>query len=173
MKNKLIAIAALLIIVISFLCWWYSDKQVILRKTKDAIETLHFEKDSGRIERAFKSDKLNNLLANQLTISYPEGNFHFTQADELSEPITLEKSQAVAAHRYITEIASILEISDISSKVIDINDTTAQVDIQFTMRAQIKHKKAQEHTLSAVITFAKENDIWLISEAKFQDHQTK
>lgn len=169
MKNKLIIVAILVVSIISFLCWWNSDKQVILRKTKDAIDTLHLEEGTGRVQRAFKSQKLNNLLATHLTISYPNGNFHFTQPDELSEPIHLEKSQAVAAHRYITEITKVLTITDISTTLEDLSDTTAHVHIQFTMHAIVQQKKEQTHTLKGVLTFNKTDDIWLISEASFTD----
>lgn len=69
---KRYAIAAVAIALLAGMgIWWYSDAQVLKRRTKSLLSTLTLESGAGRVSRQMGSYQLNSLLAAEVTLDTP------------------------------------------------------------------------------------------------------
>lgn len=168
MKSKLLIYIVPVAALTAFLLWWFSDKQIIQRRTNSALDCLELPVGTGRAERVMKADKAKDLLADSVQITYPAGTSVFTGAPvEFKEAITLPKNQAISSHTFMTEIMEFMHVKDRAIKDITIKDDTATVSLSFKLDAKSKKGQQQSKQLDGTLTFKKIKGNWLLAEASF------
>lgn len=168
MKQKLIIILIPLTFLIGFLFWWFSTSQVLLRRSADLIDCVRMEKDTGRIQRAFKTESLRDIVDNHITVTYPEMETTFTHSLSSNEPITLSEDHAKAALLYLTEMADWITVENETVKVISYGDQVAEVAVNFDLAAKLKGKALQSANLQGTFSFHYTDNRWLVSEVTFE-----
>jgi ABC-type sugar transport system ATPase subunit len=167
MQKKLIFTLIPVAIAISFLFWWFSDSQVLQRRSANVIDCIRMEEGTGRIERAFKAENLRDLIDSNLTVVYPKMESTFSHRYATNQAITLPKDRAKTALVYLSEIAEWITVQDESISVIKHNDNSAQVDVSFLLTAKLKGKSEQSSALSGTFEFSYTNNRWLLTAARF------
>ena len=167
MNKKLITLITLVAGVAGFLCWWFSDSQVLARRSSALIECIELEPNTSRVQRAFKAENLRDLVAEDITVVYPEMESTFQHSRATSEPIFLSRNLAKSALLYLTETSEFITVSGQSVEVSESTDTTAQVHVSFDLAAKLKGKPEQSAKLKGVFTFEKIEGKWLITGVNF------
>lgn len=166
---KKIILIALPIALIAFGAWFFSDTQVIKRRSAAIIETLELSEGSSRIARAGKSQALRDLLADQVTIIYPDGNNIFKSPIKFSLPITLTNDRITTAHTYLTETVDYMNVENLKIGKPTIQDTTATADVSLKLTAKLKKASEQSTSLDGTFLFTKTKKGWRLSKATFKD----
>ena len=168
MSKKQLFLLILVGLVIGFLIWWFSASQVLQRRSAALIESIRMEQGTGRLERAYKTENLRDLLDSTVTITYPAMETTFAHAMASNEPITLPADRAKSALLYLTELAEWISVSDESIEVIGHDDTSAEVAVSFKLAAKLKGKAEQATTMIGVFRFQYTKNRWLLNQADFQ-----
>jgi hypothetical protein len=168
MKQKLIFILVPLACIIGFLMWWFSTTQVLLRRSADLIDCVRMEKDTGRIQRAFKAENLRDLVASTITITYPQMETTFSHSRSSNEPITLSEDRAKASLLYLTEMAEWITVEDESIAVLSTDEKSAEVKVSFDLAAKLKGKPEQSSAMQGTFSFQYINNRWLVDQATFE-----
>lgn len=167
MNKKVILISIAVTALAGFLIWWFSAPQVLARRSADIIDCVRLEEGTGRVQRAFNAENLRDLIAETLTISYPEMKVTFQHARSTNEPIQMSESQAKSALLYLSETAEWINVENDSIKVLSHDDNSAKVSVRFDLKAKLKSKTAQSGQLEGVFTFEKIEGKWLLTGARF------
>ncbi|GAA5495081.1 hypothetical protein Rhal01_01253 [Rubritalea halochordaticola] len=168
MKTKLLIYLIPIGCLTAFCLWWFSDNQILKRRTNTALDCLELPVGTGRAERVLKADKARDLIAEHLVVVYPPGNSVFTGAPvSFSEPVTLARDKAVAGHSYMTEMMEFMHVESRNIKSIEIDGTNATVELSFTLRAKSKRGNEQSKQLDGSLTFKKIKSKWLLAGATF------
>ena len=167
-NKKLILTLIPLACLVGFLFWWFSASQVLQRRSSALIDCVHMEPETSRMERAFKTEKLRDLLADTVTITYPSMETTFAHAMASNEPITLPKDRAKSALLYLTELAEWIKVSEQSVEVVNHDDSSAEVAVAFQLAAKLKGKPEQSAPLQGTFRFSYQQNRWLLRQADFQ-----
>ena len=167
MNKKLITLIVLAAITAGFLCWWFSTPKVLERRSSDLIECIQLELDTSRVQRAFKSENLRDLIADNITVIYPQMKNTFQHSRATSEPVTLSQNVAKSALLYLTESAEYINVKDQQVDVTEHSDDSAKVNVKFDIAAKLKGKTEQSASLDGVFYFEKIEGKWLVTEVTF------
>ncbi|MFC4994436.1 hypothetical protein [Rubritalea tangerina] len=167
MKPKLLIFVTFASLILATLFWWFSSAQVLKRRTTELLECVEMEKGTGRIERAYKAEKLRDLIDDTITISYPTMSDAFSHTYATNEPITLPEQRAKTALLYLTETADWISVNNQTIQVVNHNKTTAKVRAHFDLSTKLKNRSQSDVSLEATLHFARVKNRWLLREASF------
>lgn len=69
--KRLLAPAAMAVLLTGFLLWWFSPGQVLKRRTLSLLETMTMDSSTGRSSRQLGVYSLNALLASEVELETP------------------------------------------------------------------------------------------------------
>lgn len=167
MNKKLITLATLTAIVAGFLIWWFSTPQVLSRRSADLIDCIQLDRDTNRVQRAFKAENLRDLVAPNISVVYPEMENTFQHTLATSEPIHLSRDLAKSALLYLTETSEYISVDQQEIEVLEHSDNSAAVQVAFDLAAKLKGKPEQSAKLKGIFTFDKIEGKWLVTEVNF------
>lgn len=167
MNKKIILISTVVAALTGFLIWWFSASQVLARRSSDIIDCVRLEADTGRVQRAFKAENLRDLIADNVTIVYPEMTSTFQHARSSNEPVNLTEQLAKSALLYLGEMSEWITVENESVTVLSHGDGSAKVAVSFELTAKLKGKAEQKGQLEGIFTFEKIEGKWLLTEARF------
>ncbi len=168
MKQKLLLYLTPVFLGFIFLSWWFSTPQVLQRRSAEIIDCIRMEEGTGRVQRAYKADKLRDLITNTITVEYPEMENTFRHRRANNEPITIDEHHARSALLYLTEIVDWITIENESIKVEEYTDDKARLNIQFTLTAKLRKREAREVNMRGNFEFRYSKNRWLLKVATFE-----
>lgn len=168
MKSKTLIYFTPVALVTLFILWFFSDTQILQRRTQSIIETLELQEGTTRIERSAKSQRLQNLLANQISITYPKGQNLFKTSVNLTEPISFSRERATTAHIYLTETLDHMLVEDLNLGTPEVQEDSAIVPLTFELTAKQKNRPQKSSVLDGTFTFRKVDGNWKLSKVIFQ-----
>lgn len=167
MKSKPTILIILVVAIAGFLMWWFSTEQVLLRRTASLLDSLRIEEGSGRMERAVKADNLAGLLDDPVVITYPNMASIFKSPYATSEPISISGDKAKGAHLYVGELAKFIEVTENSIEVMEHDDTSATVKVDFKMRTLFKNSPEKSANITGTLRYSKVDSHWVLSAGEF------
>ena len=159
MKKPIIAGAVIFAAVTAFLVWWFSDTQVIKRRTSLLAETLTISEPDSNPARALKSQKFAELLAKNFS-----GN-----ADLARYSGNISRDEAISGHQYLSHSvkSSSLTLSDF--KIISLESSTAQVSATFSLSITTKNGETDSETSATSLVWIKnDSGKWQLSSATLE-----
>ncbi len=116
--RRWIVIAGIFVVIVVFLIWRSSDKQVVQRKTEGFLQVMTMGEDVGGGGRKLQVYKLSNLLAESISISAP-----FIGKSERH----VYRDEFEQAYRYLCDQAQVTHFEVMGKKAVEINEDSAMV----------------------------------------------
>ncbi len=157
---KRLAISLVILALLGgFACWWFSDTQVLKRRTQSLLTTLTLDSGTGKVGRQMGSYSLNGLLASEVALDTPtikEANGSF-QRDELESAYSWLCNQAKETR---------FELQDFRS--VTINGDKATVNLTLIGLVVLPNYRPADGTYDVTFDWNKENDGWRLSHATWK-----
>ncbi|NWK57236.1 hypothetical protein HW115_16560 [Verrucomicrobiaceae bacterium N1E253] len=155
-------IAAVFATVVAVLLWWFSDTQVIKRKTHALAETASVARADGKGARALKTKDLAGLLSNEVIGS--------VEVSRLSD--SFSKDEMLSAHHMLVHncrSASAI-FSDMEIEIDDETGTSATVTASLDLLVTDTRGEEYKESCLASLTWKKnDQDQWSLH--RIQIHQ--
>ena len=161
MNKKIITSIAIAIIGISLYFWWFSDSKVVIRKTESLVGYFEKNEESGRIGGAITTTGFKDLLADNAHFKLVNINLPYASTFQN----TIDKDFMVTAHAHLVNSAGIVTITNKKITLVEINNDTAKVDLNFHIKTEKIHTNF-DHNLSCKLTYKKIDDRWKLSIAE-------
>ncbi len=154
---KRLALSALfLALAAGFAFWWFSDTQVVKRRTQKLLTTLTLDGGSGKVTRQMGAYALNSLLAADVRLDTPtikEANGTFGR-EELESAYSWLCNQAKQTR---------FELEDIRS--VTITGDKAVVVLTLTGLVELPQYKPVDGSFDVTFDWRKEKDGWRLTQA--------
>jgi hypothetical protein len=156
MKNKYnLALLVLAVVLIGWLSWYFSDKQVIKRQLIELSWNLSKKGDESTMEMALKMREIKLLLAAESLVVIPERNY--------SE--SLGQDMIIRYLMYYRDLHEILTVT-FEGMVIDIPDKgEARVESAVVLLKQYLGKTAVKVHAPVELMLHKQDKKWLLRKA--------
>ena len=158
MKRIIISLAILALLG-GFATWWFSDTQVLKRRTQSLLTTLTLDSGTGKVGRQMGTYSLNALLAGEVVLDTPtikEANGSF-QRDELESIFSWLCTQAKETR---------FELLDLRS--VTVNRDKAQVDLTLFGLVVLPNYRTADGKYAVTSDWQKEKDGWRLTRASWQ-----
>ena len=134
MNKNILATVAIFAVITGIFLWYFSDKQVIKRKTLSLVESFNVEEGDGNATRLLKNSDLMSLLSKDFTCS----------VDLQSYTQDLDYESATTGHKYLMHkvVYSKLSINDLA--ITSISDTSATIETTFTSSLEVNNSAYNE-----------------------------
>lgn len=159
MKRLAIFAVTLTLLLGAFAAWWFSDNQVLKRRTESLLTTLTFDAGSGKVNRQMGVYALNGLLAEQVELENPtiqEGNGSFERAD-------LESVYSWLCNQCKQ---SRFELQKFQAVTVD--GDTAKVSFYLNALVELPTYRPADGKFAVDLTWKKAGDGWRISRASWK-----
>lgn len=157
---KRLAISLVILAALAgFAFWWFSDTQVLKRRTQSLLTTLTLDSGTGKVGRQMGSYSLNALLASEVALDTPtikEANGTF-QRDELESIYSWLCNQAKETR---------FELKDLRS--VTVNGDKAKVDLTLTGLVVLPNYRPADGTYEVTFDWQKEKDGWRLNHATWK-----
>ena len=157
--KRLIISLAILALLGGFATWWFSDTQVLKRRTQALLTTLTLDSGTGKVGRQMGAYSLNALLASEVALDTPtikEANGSF-QRDELESIYSWLCNQAKETR---------FELQDFHS--ITVNGDKAKVDLTLIGLVVLPNYRPADGTYAVTFDWQKDKDGWRLTRASWQ-----
>lgn len=158
MKRLLISLSFVVILGL-FAAWWFSDKQVLKRRTHSLLETLTFDAGTSRTTRQLGGYTFNGLLAPEVelinpTINEANGSFERT---ELESGYSWLAAQAKQSKFEAKEIQSI-----------EINGKRAILTLTLSGMVELANYRPADGNFRVIFYWTKSDDGWRLTKADWK-----
>ena len=136
--------------------WWFSDTQVLKRRTQSLLTTLTLDSGTGKVGRQMGAYSLNALLASEVALDTPtikEANGTF-QRDELESIFSWLCNQAKETR---------FELLDLRS--VTVNGDKAEVDLTLIGLVVLPNYRPADGKYAVTFDWQKEKDGWRLNHA--------
>ena len=155
MKRLIISLSILaLLAALGF--WWFTDTQVLKRRTQSLLNTLTLDSGKGKVGRQMGAYSLNALLATQVRLDTPtirEANGMF-ERDELEGAYTWLCNQAKETR---------FELQDFRS--VTVNGDRAKVELTLLGLVVLPQYRPADGNYGVTFDWQKEEDGWRLTQA--------
>ena len=158
MKRLAISLVILALLA-GFAFWWFSDTQVLKRRTQSLLTTLTLDSGKGKVGRQMGAYSLNALLAEQVQLDTPtikEANGSF-QRDELEAAYSWLCNQAKETR---------FELQDIHS--VTVSGDKATVALTLIGLVVLPQYRPVDGTFDVTYEWQKEKDGWRLTRATWK-----
>ena len=156
---KRLAISLVILAVLAgFAYWWFSDTQVLKRRTQSLLTTLTLDSGKGKVGRQMGTYSLNALLASQVQLDTPtikEANGSF-QRDELESAYSWLCNQAKETRFKLKKIRSVTVTGD-----------QATVELTLIGLVVLPQYRPVDGTFDVTYEWQKEKDGWRLTRASW------
>ncbi len=158
---KRLAISAAIVALLAGLAvWWFSDTQVVKRRTQSLLTTLTLDSGSGKVGRQMGAYTLNSLLAPQVELDTPtikEANGTF-QREELESAYSWLCNQAKQTRFELRKFQSVT-----------VKDTAATANVTLTGLVELPNYRPVDGEFAVVFDWKKEKDGWRLARASWTE----
>ena len=158
MKRLVISLIVIAILG-GFGAWWFSDTQVLKRRTQALLTTLTLDSGTGKVGRQMGAYSLNALLASEVALDTPtikEANGTF-QRDELEAIFSWLCNQAKETR---------FELLDLRS--VTVNGDKATVDLTLSGLVVLPNYRPADGKYDVTFDWQKEKDGWRLTHASWK-----
>lgn len=158
MKRLAISLVILALLA-GFAFWWFSDTQVLKRRTQSLLTTLTLDSGKGKVGRQMGAYSLNALLAEQVQLDTPtikEANGSF-QRDELE-----------AAYSWLCNQAKETRFELQNFRSVTVNGDKATVDLTLIGLVVLPQYRPVDGTFDVTYEWQKEKDGWRLTRATWK-----
>lgn len=143
-KKPLLVAAAALALTIGFLLWWFSDTQVLKRRTAELAGVFTIKADDGKAARLSKNQTLAGLLHPEFSCSVDLENHRGEHS----------KDKLIEAHLYLGQVceASAVRIGKI--EVVSVSGKRAEVRSDFSFSVRLKGGESYTETAPATLSWS-------------------
>ena len=157
--KRLIISLAILALLGGFATWWFSDTQVLKRRTQSLLTTLTLDSGTGKVGRQMGTYSLNALLAGEVALDTPtikEANGTI-QRDELESLFSWLCNQAKETR---------FELLDLRS--VTVNGDKATVNLTLIGLVVLPNYRPADGKYDVTFDWQKEKDGWRLTRASWQ-----
>lgn len=155
MKKPLIVAAAVFALVIGLLAWWFSDTQVIKRRTTELTEIFTIKADDGKASRISKNQNLGELLDRTFSCTIDLENYNGGH----------RRDDLIAAHLYLGQVCESSAVRVGAINITGQTNNSATVEAEFSVSVRMKGGKSYSESAPAALVWSKnENGQWRLSE---------
>jgi hypothetical protein len=158
MKRLAISLVILALLA-GFGFWWFSDTQVLKRRSQSLLTTLTLDSGKGKVGRQMGAYSLNALLAEQVQLDTPtikEANGSF-QRDELE-----------AAYSWLCNQAKETRFELQNFRSVTVNGDKATVDLTLVGLVVLPQYRPVDGTFDVTYEWQKEKDGWRLTRATWK-----
>jgi hypothetical protein len=160
---KRYAIASLIVAsMVGLALWWFSDMQVLKRRTEELLSTLTLDASSPKTSRQMGGYSLTALLASQVTLENPT----LKEADG-----SFERSEMEAAYAWLCGQAKQTRFTSEKLRSITVNGDRARVELTLESLVELPTYRPVDGRFDAVLDWAKEDDGWRLTKASWTQSQ--
>ena len=144
-----------LLSVAGFLFWWFSDAQVIKRKTHNLAGIFTVKATDGNASRVTKNNALSTLLTMDFSCELSARGYSGTFGkDELKQ-----------AHVYLSKSGNTSSVTIGKWELSELSDTSAKVTASFSVNVHMKNQSPQTENVIATIHWLKNKQgRWMIQK---------
>ena len=157
---KRLAISVVILAILAGLAvWWFSDIQVLKRRTESLLTTLTLDSGSGKVNRQMGAYALNALLAEQVELENPtiqEGNGTFERAE-------LESVYSWLCNQCKQSRFELQKFHDVT-----VDGDTAKVSFSLNALVELPTYRPADGKFDVHFTWKKEQDKWRITRASWK-----
>ena len=157
--KRLIISLAILALLGGFATWWFSDTQVLKRRTQSLLTTLTLDSGTGKVGRQMGTYSFNALLAGEVALDTPtikEANGTI-QRDELESLFSWLCNQAKETR---------FELLDLRS--VTVNRDKAQVDLTLFGLVVLPNYRPADGKYDVTFDWQKDKDGWRLNHATWK-----
>ena len=157
--KRLVISAVVIAILAGLSVWWFSDTQVLKRRTQSLLTTLTLDSGTGKVGRQMGSYTLNSLLASEVSLDTPtikEANGSF-QRDELESFFSWLCNQAKETRFTLQDFHSVTVTGD-----------KATVKLTLVGLVVLPNYRPADGTYDVTFDWQKEKDGWRLNHATWK-----
>jgi hypothetical protein len=156
---KRIAAPLLFVILLGALAaWWFSDTQVLKRRTHSLLSTLTFEAGIGKTSRHLGAYTLNSILAPSVDLETPT----ISQANG-----TFERSELESAYSWLCEQAKQTHFEVIEFRSISITGEQAKMKVVLNGLVELPTYRPADGRYEVNFDWQRSKDGWRLSRAQW------
>ncbi len=158
MKRLVISLIVIAILG-GFGAWWFSDTQVLKRRTQSLLITLTLDSGTGKVGRQMGAYSLNALLASEVALDTPtikEANGTF-QRDELEAIFSWLCNQAKETRFVLLDLRSVT-----------VNGDKATVDLTLSGLVVLPNYRPADGKYDVTFDWQKDQDGWRLNHATWK-----
>ncbi len=157
--KRLVISSIVLAILAGLAAWWFSDTQVLKRRTQSLLTTLTLDSGAGKVSRQMGSYSLNALLASEVALDTPtikEANGTF-QREELESLFSWLCNQAKETRFKLQDLRNVA-----------INGDKATVNLTLIGLVVLPNYRPADGTYDVTFDWQKEKDGWRLTRASWK-----
>lgn len=152
-------VAAVLALLAGLGIWWYSDTQVLKRRTKSLLSTLTLESGAGRVSRQMGSYQLNRLLAAEVTLDTPT----IKEANG-----TFDRQELESAYSWLCNQAKMSRFEAKSFNHVTVSGDKATVDVRLFGVVELPNYRPADGNYDVIFRWERGEDGWRIARASWK-----
>ena len=154
--KRLIVGVLIIAAMVGFALWWYSPRQVILRRTRSLLDTVSIDASSGRAARGLQASGIDGFLAPKLVLDVPD--------EEATG--SWSRYDVEAGFRYVAVRSDFTRFRLDTIESLEITDDHATLRGWIDSEVQIDKKTRLSGRYLTEFGWTKGDDRWRISEVK-------
>ena len=157
--KRLIISLAIVALLGGFATWWFSDTQVLKRRTQSLLTTLTLDSGTGKVGRQMGTYSLNALLAGEVVLDTPtikEANGSF-QRDELESLFSWLCNQAKETRFKLLDLRNVT-----------VNGDKATVNLTLIGLVVLPNYRPADGKYDVTFDWQKEKDGWRLTRASWK-----
>lgn len=138
--------------------WWFSDTQVLKRRTQSLLSTLTLDSGQGKVGRQMGAYSLNALLAGQVKLDTPT----IKQANG-----TFDRSELESAYSWLCNQAKETSFKLKRIRSVTVTGDQATVELTLTGLVVLPQYRPVDGTFDVTYQWRKEKDGWRLTSASW------
>lgn len=137
-----------------FVFWWYSDKQVVKRRTQALLDTVTIEKSTSKIARGLQAAGLDGFLASNIRLEVPD--------EEASG--WLGRGSVSSGFRYVADQADFTRFKLEKIDSVNVDGDKATLSGILEAKAVVRGETRIDGSYRTEFTWKRTDDGWKITE---------
>ena len=156
---KRIALPLALVCLLGILAaWWFSDTQVLKRRTQSLLTTLTMDAGTGKASRHLGAYSLNAILAPTVELATPT----ISEANG-----TFERTELESAYSWLCDQAKQTRFEVLDFRSIKITGTQATSNVTLTGLVELPTYRPADGTYDVVFDWQKGENGWRLTRARW------
>lgn len=160
--KKLATTAAILLVLVAFLVWWFQPVNVVTRRTGALLDTIRIPASTGTIGRNARAGAIGGFLAPRVELSAPD---HLE--DELGG--TLDRDHLAGMFAALARACHEVELGDPEALEASVDGDSAIVRFRIEADARMPNRPPVEGRHEVEIRWVKGDGRWLLKKARWSE----
>lgn len=157
--KRLIVGLAVLAAVVGFALWWFSPRQVVMRRTRALLDTVTVDAGSGNASRGLQASGIDGFLAKNVKLEVPDEEASGSWSRDL----------VGAGFRYVAVECDFTRFELESIESLQIEEDKAVLDGWVDAEVQVDKKTRVSGRYRTEFTWTRGDSKWQISSVKMAD----